>query len=73
LKFGKMHGIVFVPNVGNIGPTLTNSNSGTEKAVKMTVDEPWVLIETTDKFKKPAFISVPIEYFTHILTDDKKA
>ena len=67
LSYGVLAATVFVPGVGNFGPTLTNQDSATHKAVKMVVDEPFVTLSTKDKVGKEVSIAVPITYFTHMV------
>lgn len=64
LKYGALTGPVFVDGVGQFGPTLSLASTGS-KVKKMTVDEPWVLVEMEDKVGKTVIIPIPYTAFTH--------
>jgi hypothetical protein len=67
VSYGALHGPIFVPGLGQIGPTLSSASSGSLKAVKMTVDEPFVMLEVADKMGKTVELPVPISQFTHMV------
>lgn len=58
---------IFVPNVGQFGPTLSNIATPKSKAVKMSLLKELVVLETTDKFDKTVKIFVPLSSFTHLV------
>ncbi len=67
LSFARLKTKLFMPDLGEVGPTLTNKNTPEGKAVKMTVDEPYVRIELSNKLNKSVTLVVPMEQFTHLV------
>lgn len=64
LVYAALTGPIFVNGVGQFGPTLSTQVSGTS-VTKMTVDEPWVVVELKDKIGKPIVVPIPLTSFTH--------
>lgn len=73
LSYGVMHGTVHVPNMGQIGPVLTSTNDAMHKTVKMTVDEPFVILEVPIKNGRPMTVNVPIVNFSHMVMKEDLA
>lgn len=69
VKFAVLHQPIFAPGYGQLPANLSGSgvNSGIDKAVKMTIQEPYVLIEAKDQVGKPVEILVPLSGFTHLV------
>lgn len=63
LTYAVTKGSVHVPGIGQFGPTLSLSATGT-KVIKMTVSEPVVLIDAKAEGGKVMSLAVPITYFT---------
>lgn len=67
-----LHENLFVPGVGEIRKELSSTASGLNKAIKMTIDEPFLLLEIEAPQARRTFtISVPLSNFKHILIDNK--
>lgn len=64
LSYGAIVAPVFVNGVGQFGPTLDVTSTGT-KIVSMTVSEPWVLVKMKNKVNKTIVIPIPCTSFTH--------
>lgn len=61
VKSATMHANIFYPGVGEIRKELSNVDSGLTPAIKMTLDEPFLVLETKGKAgNKPVTILVPI-------------
>jgi hypothetical protein len=69
VSYGALHGPIFTPEVGQMGPTLTKDSSGHSKGVKMTIEEPFVVVEVKNKNGKIVEIAVPITNFSHMVTE----
>lgn len=65
LKYAVLHASIFVPGLGQMGPTLSSDASALHKAVKMTVSHPWVLVEIEEKGGGKTVMPIPISGFTH--------
>lgn len=68
LKYATLHYPLFVPGLGTIGPTLSNDNSATHKAIEMIVDEPFVSLKGTTNGKSYTMY-IPLTSFTHMVLD----
>lgn len=66
LSYGVLHAPIFIPGIGQFGPTLSKIPSGTSKGVKMTVDEHFVTLEVADKQGQLVEVAVPLNMFTHM-------
>lgn len=73
LSYAVMHGTVHVPEVGQIGKTLSATATAEYRAVKMTVDEPYVIVEAAVKGKKSVSINIPIVNFSHMVVKEDLA
>ena len=74
VKAATLHQPIHHEDIGQIGPALRSVQTNQNKPVKMTIMEPWVLLEVPnakDK-KKIVKVPVPISGFTHIVLDDEK-
>lgn len=73
LAYGVLHGTVHTPQSGQIGPVLSATPGPITKAVKMTVDEPFVTVEVPNKTGKATVINVPIVNFSHMVVKEDLA
>lgn len=64
LSYAALTGPIFVNGVGTFGPSLSTSATGT-KVTKMTIREPWVLVEVKNDVNKTVVIPIPCSSFTH--------
>jgi hypothetical protein len=71
LSSAKMIEAIFVTGIGNVTPTLSATSDGVHKAVKMTLDEPFVILELEAKGKKVKTL-VPVTYFSHMVLSEEK-
>lgn len=70
LRYGAVTGPLFVEGIGQFGPSLSTTATGS-KVTKMTVDEPWVIVEMKDQVGKTVTVPVPLTSFTHtVLTKE---
>lgn len=68
IRFAKLHGVLFIPNVGNIGPTLSSTASGSEKATPMRIEVPFLVVTVIEpKTKHEVEVFVPLEFVTHLV------
>lgn len=67
VTYAKLHNGIFIPKVGNLKDTLEAVDSGTGKAVKMTIQEPWVIAEFKDSVGKPVVTAIPTTSFSHLV------
>jgi len=67
VTYAALHFPIFVPQVGQFGPTLTTTGSGAAKGIKMTLEGNFVTLEVQDKNGKPNEILVPLTSFTHMV------
>jgi hypothetical protein len=51
VTYASMHAHVFVPGMGQVGPTLSNVQNAGIKATKMTLKETTILLEVVEKGK----------------------
>lgn len=65
LAYAALSGPIFVPGIGQLDKTLSAGDSAIHKGVKMTIAEPWVIVEVKDKVGKLVTIPIPITSFTH--------
>lgn len=66
LSYAVLSGPIFVPNVGQMGPTLVSGSKLT-----LTIEEPFVILDTQDKNGKPVSMPIPIAAFTHTVLSNK--
>lgn len=66
VTYAVAHGVIHVPFMGQIGPTLGGEGS-VNRPVKMTIQEPFILLEVDDKTNRTFSILVPLTNFSHIL------
>lgn len=59
-----LHGTIFVPNIGQLGPSLSNKQTPTSKAIDMTVDEPFLVLRIGN-----STVPVPLTNVTHLVLD----
>ncbi len=64
LSFAVTAGTLFVEGAGQFGPTLSTKTTGT-KIIRMTIEEPWVLVEVKAEQGRVVSVPVPITSFTH--------
>lgn len=64
LKYGALRGPIFAEGIGQISQTLNPVAVGS-KVIKMTVEEPWILVEMKDNVGKLTILAIPIAAFTH--------
>lgn len=63
-----MHESIFVNGIGELRKELSNKDDGTHKAVKMTIDEPFLILEhVNSKFKQTTVIPVPLTNFKNLV------
>jgi hypothetical protein len=67
LSFAVMHQNIFYPGIGDIRKELSCEDTGLSRGVKMTIDEPFVLVETKTKAGQAVTIPVPITNFSHLV------
>lgn len=67
LSYAELGGPIFLPGIGQITKVLTNKFDGMNKAIKMTLCEPYVVLEVTDKGGKVRKVLVPYTSFTHMV------
>jgi hypothetical protein len=65
LSYAVLHNPIFIPDAGQFGPTLSKTTNGMFKGVKMTIEEPWVILEIQNKLGQLVTVPVPLEMFTH--------
>ncbi len=64
-----MHENSFYPGVGEIKKELSAVDNGLNRGIKMTIDEPWIILEVPDKANKNRVhvVPVPISNFKHVV------
>ncbi len=67
ISYATMHGHIHHPETGQFGPTLQNWSDTARKATKMTLCEPWVLVEVPAQKNPKKIIQflVPVTGFIH--------
>lgn len=66
-----LSGGLFVQGFGTTRSTLSNVDDGINKAVKMTVDEPFLLLEMKDSQTKAVTkLAVPLSNFSHMIYNE---
>ncbi len=64
LSYGALTGPVFVPGVGQFGPTLAINAPG-GLILGMVIAEPWVLVKVKNNLGKAVTLPIPFTAFTH--------
>lgn len=67
LKLATMHANMFIPGVGDIRKELSSVDDGINKAVVMTIDEPFIVVQLKNKAGSEMIVPVPITNFTHMV------
>ncbi len=68
VKYAKLNGTIFIgKDVGQIGPELVSSQTAVHKAFTLTIDEPFLMVESKDKVGNPVHVPVPLSYVTHMV------
>jgi hypothetical protein len=68
LSYCKLHDIIFVPGVGQVGPTLETQQTGIAPAYGLNLNGSFLEIRTSNKqTKAPIFILVPITNVSHMV------
>lgn len=60
-------GPIFIPSYGQLRAELSSTGDGVHKAVEMTIDEPFVILEITDKVGKKITDLIPLTSFSHLV------
>ena len=64
VELASMHEGIHIPYVGEIKKELTAKGNSTSRAVKMTIDEPFLVLEFTDAATKRKYtVPVPLTNF----------
>lgn len=65
LTYAVLPGPIFANGTGHFGPTLDTTSTGT-KVLKMTIDEPWLLVEVKGtQSGKSVTVPIPITSLSH--------
>ncbi len=67
--YASMHASVFVPGMGQVGPTLSNVQNATVKATKMSLNETTITLEVKEG-GKTYNVEVPHSNFICWVTKD---
>lgn len=67
-----MHTNIFYPGMGEIRKELSAVGSGLSRGVKMTIDEPFIVVEAVGKDGQSYTIPVPITNFSHLVLGKKE-
>jgi len=67
LRLATMHANMFIPGVGDIRKELSSVDDGINKAVGMTIDEPFVVVTLKDKGGNALTVPVPLTNFSHMV------
>jgi len=67
LRLATMHANMFIPGVGDIRKELSSVDDGINKAVQMTIDEPFVVVNLKDKGGNTLTVPVPLTNFSHMV------
>jgi hypothetical protein len=63
-----MHSNIFYPGLGELKKELSSTPNGLSKPVKMTIDEPFLILEVDDARTKRLYtIPVPLTNFSHMV------
>lgn len=60
VKSATLHENTFYPGVGEIKKELHTQGDGLNRAVKMKVDEPFLMVEVKDKVGKAVTLAIPL-------------
>ena len=64
LEYAVLHNSLFIVGIGDLGKNLSSKTTPTLKAVKMTVDEPFIVVEVEgSRSHKTHRVAVPITNF----------
>ena len=67
-----LHSNIFVAGLGEIKKDLLAVANGINKPAKMTIDEPFLILEMEDtKFRRLYTIPIPLTNFTHLVLESK--
>lgn len=73
VKLATLHGPIHVPDIGQLGPKLSNFQNGVDKAVDMVIDEPFLMIYVKGRLAS-AEVPIPLANVSHmVLVPEEKA
>jgi hypothetical protein len=67
VKAALMHNNIFFPGIGEIKKELNTADTQTQKGIKMTVSEPFVVLEIKDKVNTIKEVAVPLTNFSYLV------